>query len=234
MAHLSKVFNDCVKMCNDFQLSDYTPQQACKHVGRDLDDTLFVTAIAARTPLPVSPPHVSRTIGFCGPPGMFCLGGDSDVEAEDNDEVAANQGADITAIAVRTPLPVAQPVSPPHVSRTIGFCGPPGMFCLGGDSDVEAEDNDEVAANQDAADITAIAVRTPLPVAQPTSPPHVSRTFGFCGPPGMFCSFEDDKVDEAAVAVPMSPTSTGDAYAKVSDHPSNFFFICPFSNINTD
>ena len=176
MAHLSKVFNDCVKMCNDFQLSDYTPQQACKHVGRDLDDTLFVTAIAARTPLPVSPPHVSRTIGFCGPPGMFCLGGDSDVEAEDNGEVAANQGADITAIAVRTPLPVAQP----------------------------------------------------------TSPPHVSRTFGFCGPPGMFCSFEDDKVDEAAVAVPMSPTSTGDAYAKVSDHPSNFFFICPFSNINTD
>jgi hypothetical protein len=114
MAYISKVFNDCVKMCNDVQLPDYTPQQACKHVGRDIDNTLFVTTIAVRTPLPV------------------------------------------------------------------------------------------------------------------TEPPHVSRTFGFCGPPGMFCSFEDDKVVEDAVAMPMSPTSTGDAYAKVSDHPSKMFFIYPF------
>ena len=97
-------------------------------------------------------------------------------------------------------------------------------------SDADAQGDDEVATNQVPA-ITAIAARTPHPdVEASTALLHTWRTIGFCGPPGVPC-FGVDKVDEDTAPMPVSPSSTEVAYAKVSDHPSNVSFTCPLSNI---
>lgn len=96
--------------------------------------TLIVEKRASWTP----------SIGFCGPPGMFCAPG----AAEAN---AAN------VVEERAPVITGDP--------TIGFCGPPGMFCAPG-----------------------AAVANPDKVKEKRVPSDTyTAIIGFCGPMGMFC-----------------------------------------------
>lgn len=91
-----------------------------------------ITALAVRNAEPqlttvngntLNPIH---SVGFCGLPGMFCP--EADVVEPNDIEAAAPT---ITAIAARNPEPqkITTFGNTLNPIRSMGFCGPPGMFC---------------------------------------------------------------------------------------------------------
>jgi hypothetical protein len=120
--------------------------------------------------------------GFCGLPGSPCLGGrdakpDPEGEAWENDNLGVCGADDTPCLAVR------DPTAEPKKKLGVGFCGLPGVFCMGGKRDAAPEPKKKLGVGF--CGLPGVFCMGGKRDAAPQPKQHLG--VGFCGLPGVFC-----------------------------------------------